>query len=353
MSAAGRSGTGDFYPGQTPGDQFAQEAAGEQGMDLPPDAMLGELGEPVAEVEVVTVEMGNLPPAGVTPEMASLMQEQRAGGFRWWYVPAALVPVAAGATAAVLIARRRRQPTSASTLGQFASGTRRQWKDLTGRRATTKARRRVRRGMRSVKYSTSRLTGRAKANTLLASTPMGALASRTGDSVRDALDDANDAVREALDRVRDTWVRTMPTTGARKRAKMTARAGRRLTRVWYGARARIARFRLRRTAAARKAQASRRLAELTAPVTGFVQSTGARTSSALSTAGDTVSLTARRARAFGFGVIVSAIATYVVLWQRRLNAQTTRETASGRQVRGSWPRFGGQEQPGQPMGTRR
>jgi hypothetical protein len=350
MSAAGRSGTGDFYPGQTPGDQFAQETAGEQGMDLPSEALLGELGEPVAEVEVITVEMGSLPPAGATPDMTGFMQKQRTGWFRWWYVPAALVPAAVGAATAVLIARRRQQPAILSTVNTLASGARRQWKDLTGRRATTRARRRFRRGVRSAKYSASGLTDKAKAATVLAGANMGTLASRTSDSVRDALDDANDAVRDALDRVRDTWMRNMATTGARKRQGMTARAGEQLTGLWYGTRARFVRAPARQTPAKRKAQASR-LTALTAPVTGFVQSTGERTSSALSTAGQTVSVTGRRLRAFGFGVIVSAVATYFGLWQRRWNAQTTRETASGRQVRGYWPRFGGQQR--QPTGTRR
>lgn len=346
MSGAGRSGTGDFYPGQTPGDQFADEMAGEQGMDLPPEALLGELGEPVAEVEIVTVEMGNLPPAGATPDLTGLMQQERTGGFRWWYVPAALVPAAAGATAAVLIARRRQQqqPAIVSTYNTLASGARRQWNDLTGRSTAAKARRRFRRGVRSVRYSASRLSGRAKTNTLLASTGMGALASRTSDSVRDALDDASDAVSAALDRVRETWARTMPMAGAKKRANVMTRAGDQFSGLWYGARDRLVGFRTR------KAPASR-LSTLTAPVTGFVQSTGARTSTALSTAGQSVSMTGRRLRAFGFGVIVSAIASYVGIWQRRLNAQTTRETASGRQVRGYWPRFRGEQR--QPAGTRR
>jgi hypothetical protein len=69
-----------------------------------------------------------------------------------------------------------------------------------------------------------------------------------------------------------------------------------------------------------------------------------KTSKAMSRAGDKASRAAqktgkrarsgiKRTRAFTFGMLVTAMATYLRLWQKRITEKTARETAGGRLVR--------------------
>ncbi|MGH2486823.1 MAG: hypothetical protein ACRDHE_12505, partial [Ktedonobacterales bacterium] len=60
---------------------------------------------------------------------------------------------------------------------------------------------------------------------------------------------------------------------------------------------------------------------------------GDRASHAAKTTGKRARSTWKRTRAFTFGLLVTAMATYVRIWRQRVTDRTTRETAGGRHVR--------------------
>lgn len=342
MNPAGPGGTSESNTPHTEGERFGDRWRSQQS-GLPPDALMGEMGEPAGDIEIVAVEMEGLPPAGLTgseDDLDELLAREQGGGwFRWWYVPAVLVPATAGAVVALWLVNRQRQPAvvrATRGLGDRVSGW---WDDLTGRSATKKAQKTVRRGVKSAKSSASDLTSRAAAALASAGAPN--LAERAGDAVKDALDDASDAVQDALDRVRALWQRTAPSSSATKRQTKSAAA--QTIGMLAGWRQSIADW-FEGLNATTQRQAATALNDVTAPVRGAARAVGTRTQGAMQSAGDSIGSTARAMRAFTFGAAISAIATYLGITRRRAAMPVTRDTASGRPLPGYRPKFGTRSQ---------
>ncbi|MFI5274357.1 MAG: hypothetical protein ACHQ4H_15090 [Ktedonobacterales bacterium] len=346
MGAAGRRGTSESNSMHTGGETWNEQDSG-----LPLDAMTGEFGEPVGDIEVVAVEMSALPVAGLSE--TELGEPQPAGRwFRWWYIPAVLVPAAAGVTTALWLVNRRRKPAVARAYDSLADTVWGWWDDLTGgdmtKRAKKTAKKTVRRGVKSAKRQTNGLTG--KATGMLAGMGAASFAGKAGDTVRDALDDASDAARDALDRVKASWERKAPSTHApRQRAKSaTTSATNMASDLWQTLSGRAAGVSVKRPAASAargaSAKGTRKVTSNTWPVVSAFQKAGNTTGSAVQQVGNSVSSTVRAARAFSFGMLVSAVATYIGMWRRNAGQPVQRETASGRMLPGYWPKFGGRDQ---------
>ena len=339
MNPAGRSGTNESNTPHTEGERFGERWDTQQS-DLPPDALTGEMGEPAGDIEIVAVEMTALPPSGLEGaegDLGDLEQwdQPRTGWFRWWYVPAVLVPAAAGVATAVWLVNRRRQPAVIQTYNSVADRVGDWWSDLTGQSMRKQAKKTVKRSVKTAKTSTALATAGA-AN----------LAERAGDAVKDALDDASDAVQAAFDRVRALWERNAPSTSATKRqAKATAaQATGALAGLWQAITDWFEGMNPQAQVASARDQARSTLSGATAPVMSAWNTAGAKTTSAVQSVGDSVSSTARAIRAFTFGAIISSIATYLGITRRRAAKPVMRETASGRQLPGYWPRFGNRAQ---------
>lgn len=333
MNPAGYSGTGESNSPHTEGERFGENWDTQQS-DLPPDALIGEMGEPAGDIEIVAVEMTALPPSGLEGDLGDLGQTGT-GWFRWWYVPAVVVPAAAGVATALWLINRRRQPAVVQTYNGLADRVGDWWGDLTGQNTRKQAKKTVKRGVKS-----------ARTSAVLASASATNLAERAGDTVRDALDDASDAVQDAFDRVRALWERNAPSTSTAKRqAQATAsQASGALAGLWQMIAGRFEGLNPQAQVASARTQARSTLGGATAPVMNALSTAGARTSDAVQSVGDSVSSTARAIRAFTFGAIVSSIATYLGITRRRAGKAVARETASGRQLPGYWPRFGNRAQ---------
>lgn len=336
MNPTGQSDTSESKSPHTEGEHFGDRWSTRKS-ELPPDTLTGELGEPAGDIEIVAAEMTAFPPAGRTgaeSELDVLVElDQRGGGwFRWWYIPATLVPVAAGAATTLWLvnrrqrlARRQRQLAVLRMYSGLADRTSGWWNDLTGPRATRRARKTTRRAAKSARSSANDLNDRAAA--VIAAIGAAALA----------------------ERARMLW----------ERSARSARVVRRPTRASEAQKAR-ARAEWRQTIAAwlnganasARSQAASMFSGATAPVRGAlssasartqgaVQSVGARTQGALIAAGDSVNSTARTIRAFAFGAVLSSIATYLGLTRRRAGQPMAGETTGGQVPRSGRSRSGG------------
>jgi hypothetical protein len=330
MSSAGMSGMGDITS-----ESAAARAAPDPG------------GQPEDVVEVVEVEgLGNLP---------GVLEEEGMPGptMRWWLVPAVALPVIVGGGAGVwylvkgkqsfidayeLVMGRRRPP---------AARARALW-----RRSTTRLRRTSRRGVPDQLEDV-----REKMAEAIGAIDAAALADR-----------ASDLWDGALDQVEDLWetlARRRGATRAHQRAQTANRAASRWFRLQVGtltlagmrfaARRRIAELRNR---AQRQAQAGKQRAatsvtaaatrggpmgwlpgrratalKATTRGTAIVAATSARATKTARKSRRRARSYWRRTQAFGLGVLISALVTYIRTWQARINERTTRETAGGRMVR--------------------
>jgi hypothetical protein len=66
------------------------------------------------------------------------------------------------------------------------------------------------------------------------------------------------------------------------------------------------------------------------PVAAKATAAGVKTRQAVRQTGKNVNSAWKRTRAFGFGLFVTAMVTYIAIWRRRMAERDMRETASGR-----------------------
>jgi hypothetical protein len=335
MDPAGRSGMSESNISHTEGERFGEDWDS-QPSDLPPEALTGELGEPVGEIDIVALEAAALPPAGL--EGTGLQpgrpegQAQR-GWFRWWYVPAVAVPVAAGVATTVVLINRRRQPVVLRTYTGMLGRLRGWWSDLAGQPATRRATKTVKRGMKKAERSAGTLTESLteRATSALASLEPGTLPGRASGATRAAIDDARSALQDALDRLGAAWQQYMRVSArAQQQAKKSAaRTTGTLMGRWQTTARQLGTLRERERFALTAEKAASRLTHATAPVMGAINTASSKTTDAVQSVERGVSSTARAVRAFTFGAVISSIATYLGISRSRARSLGTRESAAG------------------------
>ncbi|HKV86283.1 MAG TPA: hypothetical protein VJN88_17155 [Ktedonobacterales bacterium] len=333
MSSAGTSGASNAQMGN-------QTNANLNGLPLGTE----NAGDaPVETVEIIEV----VETANPYEYMARYGDESPA--FRWWYVPAVVAPIVAGG-AIFWYAQKGKQPfldardLMARKGGDFADLLQDQSKRLPG--------------------ATNQLKGKSAA--ALGAVATAGVLDKLGDTWEDLRDSATDLVERA--RVRENVTATGATARAQiaqlRRAAQTKQAQAQAKSKWndftdmmsatgenvsgwiadrrVGDRANDLRGRAADKAKDLKAQ--RRVGAAKAATKAGAAIAAAKTSKAMSKAGDRASHAAKktgkrarstwkRTRAFSFGLLVTAMATYIRLWRQRITDRTTRETAGGRLVR--------------------
>jgi hypothetical protein len=333
MSSAGTSGAGNAQMGN-------QTDANLNGM---PVGMENAGGAPIETVEVIEVlETGN-------PYEYMARYNDDSPAFRWWYVPAVALPIVAGG-AVFWYAQKGKQPyldardLLARKGGDFAGLLQDQTRRIPG--------------------ATNQLKG--KSATALGAASAAGVLDKLGDTWEDLRGSATDLVERA--RVRENVTATGANARAQiaqlRRAAQGKQAQMQTKSKWndftdtmsatgenvagwiadqrVGDRANdlrgLAADKAKDLKAQQKASAAKTAAKLGAA------SAAAKTSKAMSKASDRASYAAKktgkrarstwkRTRAFTFGLLVTAMATYVRIWRQRITDRTTRETASGRLVR--------------------
>lgn len=343
MSSAGTSGTSNAEMGANlNGSPIGMENVGD---------------EPIETVEVIEV-VETVNPYEYSAESAS-------GGFRWWYIPAVALPIVAGG-AIFWYVKNGKQP--------FMDA-----KDLLARKGSD--------FVDLLQDQTKQIPGRASDLKGKSAAAVGAVAStgvldKLGDTWDDLRDSASDLVERAKPRERAAAAgKTTPAQLLQARRLMALdQAQARIAQVRRQVAMRqaqgqakskwndftdmmgnagsamtgwIAAQRVRDRAKTLQGKAADKAGDLKlqkkAKVAKTAAKTGAsvaamKTSQAVSKAGGKASHAAkktgkraraslRRTRAFTFGMLVTAIVTYVRLWQQRITEKTTRETAGGRLVR--------------------
>lgn len=311
---------------------------------LPTDATTDALGEPVDVVEVVEVQTYEPTPSGYD---AGEGGAANGFGFRWWMVPAVAVPVAVGATTAVVVLRRRRQPARVATYNKLV-GRSRDWMDVVrGSQATRSASRALAQGVESVRGAAKSLPDtasgwRGSAGDLLGVVATSAAAKQATGTFKGALDSVtgfwNTSAPRARQTLRERGRRAPATVGA-------ARAG--ILNRFSGGGAQDAASSAKETAKARASKAASKaanragkLSDAAKPVAAAAATAAAvkaaraakQTNRAAKRAGKRANNAVKRTRAFTFGMLVAATATYWRAWQQRLREKETRETAGGRMV---------------------
>ena len=336
MSSAGTSGASNAEVGAN--------------LDGTPIGMENVGDEPIETVEVIEV-VETVNPYEYTADGAS-------GGFRWWYVPAVALPIVAGG-AVFWYAKNGKQPfMDAKDMLARKGG---DFKDM-------------------LQEQTRQIPGKASGLKGKSAAAVGAVASAgVLDKIGDTLDDLRDSASDLVERTRprDRVVATSKATQAQaRRALALQKAQARIAQAQRAIAAKqtqvqakskwndftdmmgnageavtgwIAAQRVQEKAKALSGKASDLKLQKKAKVAKTAAKAGAsvaamKTTKAVSKAGDKASHAAqktgkraraswRRTRAFTFGMLVTAMATYLRLWQQRIAEKNTRETAGGRLVR--------------------
>lgn len=344
MSSAGLGGRSDA-------DMMPEGAADETLSDV---NEFGE-GEPIGMIEVVEIETDS-------EGLEALGLEPTTPRFRWWYVPAAALPIAAGATAgAIWLAQRNRNQRGPVVMYRRLS---RQGLGLLEQVRLRRRRTPWQRGLATVRESAVGLPEQAsmlrdKSAAALAAIDMAAL-----------LEQTRDIWSNAADQMTSLWERNVP--GGKKSARRARKASKKATAAM---RAQAMQMRRQLIGLRRRGRVASRVARVAgrsfvvqsrinqwigrqqargalttaglkamAPLASAARSTSIKAMAPLASAARSTSMSVRRtgrtvnsgfrqARAFGFGVLVAAMATYVRVWRARLNERELRETAGGRMVR--------------------
>ena len=266
-----------------------------------------EESKPVV-IEVLTQEQGT---GNLTAEPSYFAEDTPSSGLRWWLIPAIAVPVAAGATAAtILVLRQRRQRAlHAAELAVAAKATRNLLDTLRLRQTLAQANALVQRSRGSVQN----VPPQASFWRDLVTDPVAAWRDLLGDSVKSWRTLVTDSV--------NGW-RDVTTGSIGSWRDLTANS----IGSW-------------RDLLGDSADRWRRLAIRSAqPYVNTAKSqalaTRASASSAVNSAGKTVSGTVSHTLAFSLGALITAATTYVVRWrQRMLEADTAPERSEANQMR--------------------
>ena len=346
MSSAGTSGTSN-----------AETGANLNGTPLGMENVGGETIETVEVIEVVET---------VNPyEYSAEGGAGGLGGFRWWYVPAIALPIVAGG-AIFWYAKNGKQP--------FMDA-----RDLLARKGSDFA--------DLLQEQTGQLQGKAGDLKGKSAAAVGAVASAgVLDKIGDTLEDLRDSASDLMDRAkpRERVVASGKRTGAQviqarrmmaldQAQARSAQARQKLAMKQAQGQAKskwndftdmmgntgsavtgwIAAQRIQDRAKSLQGKAADKAGDLKLQKKATVAKTAAKagasvaamkTSKAASQAGMKASRAVqksgkraraswRRTRAFTFGMLVTAMATYVRLWRQRITEKNTRETAGGRLVR--------------------
>src|SRR5258708_23932247 len=320
------------------------------GSPLGADPTLGE--PPPDTVEVIEVVTG----PGVTPDDAlyglDMYPDDAAdhiGGFRWRYVPMVVAPLAVGG-AAFWFARRRKTQARAlnDTMTRRGGGTLDYLREQTKRapEATSALRDKTAVAIGALvaadlvsRAQESLATAREVTRGQRATTRAGFRGRRTAplrENLADQLNERGTAIKLLV----AGWLATLPLR--RREQKKPARLLLPLALLMF--------WRRRSTTQQMRKQAQRRrdkmpigagaavAASTTAaakvskgvlPVAAKV-SKGVKTRQAVRQTGKNVNSAWKRTRAFGFGLFVPAMVTYIAIWRRRMAQRDMHETASGR-----------------------
>jgi len=312
------------------------------------------LGEPSPDVvEVIEVVTG----PGITPDDAlyglDMYPDDAAdhiGGFRWRYVPMVVAPLAVGG-AAFWFARRRKTQARAlnDTMTRRGGGTLDYLREQTKRapEATSALRDKTAAAIGALvaadlvsRAQESLATARDVTRGQRATTRADFRGRRTAplrENLADQLNERGTAIKLLI----AGWLATLPLR--RREQKKPARLLLPLALLMF--------WRRRSTTEQMRKQAQRRMdkmpigagaavaASTTAaakvsrgvmPVAAKATAAGVKTRQAVRQTGKNVNSAWKRTRAFGFGLFVTAMVTYIAIWRRRMAERDMRETASGR-----------------------
>lgn len=355
MSSAGTSGTSD-----TERFNSLNEQANASGM-----ASSGTTGDDIEVIEVIEVTEPVLSPdAALAFEQDALDRTLTNAGFRWWYVPAFGLPVAIGAGAAIWYFTKGPQAFQDA------------YDLMTGRNKKVRAKRTMRLGVRNVRKSAKNLPNQTEdLRERLADVWDDArdqvldwwdtMTDReTLEQIRGRANDAAGTARGQLAKVTAGIAAAGATAAAKQKASDLASTARGRVRMVQGggidlgdwlARNRAQNLKDKATGTAadlrrrarwqlRRAQFKGRLAsvggkgtlsstKIGAPVAAKAVATKAKTERTAKKTGRKVNRVWKDTRAFTFGMLVTAMLTYIRTWRSRQDEKNLRETAGGRMVR--------------------
>jgi hypothetical protein len=313
------------------------------GGELPPDT--------VEVVEVVTTGSRDVPDDALYGlDMYADDGTGRLGSFRWWYVPMAAVPLAVGG-AAFWFGRRRKTPSRAL----YDTMTRSGGDALDYLREQTK---RAPEATSALREKTAAVVGAVVAADLVsraqerlatardvtrdrqrARTRLGFRGRRTApprEHLAGQLTELSDVVRPIV----AGWLATLPLRRRQQQKRpllalllampllrrtsramqMRQQTQRRRDKMPTGAGAVVA----------ATTNAAAKVSKGVMPVAAKATAASVKTRQAVRQTGQNVNSAWKRARAFGFGLFVTAMVTYIAIWRRRMAERDMRETASGR-----------------------
>lgn len=316
------------------------------------DPMRGELPPDTVEVvEVVTTGPGDIPDdvlygLDMYPDDAAY----RAGGFRWRYVPMVMAPLAVGG-AAFWFARRRKMPSRAlyDTMTRRGGDALHYLREQTKRAPETTSALRDKTAAAIGALVAADLVSRAQESLATARdvtrgqrapTRAGFGGRRTAplrENLADQLNERGAAIKVLI----AGWLATLPLR--RRQQKEPARLLLPLALLMF--------WRRRSTTQQMRKQAQRRrdtmpigvgaavaatttvaakVSKRVVPVAAKATAASTKTRQAVRQTGKNVNSAWKRTRAFGFGLFVTAMVTYIAIWRRRMAERDMRETASGR-----------------------
>lgn len=347
MSSAGMSGAGDTDTTDPFGMRDESNMNGMPserdvtgGAPLGTDPTLGELPPDTVEVvEVVTTNLGDIPSETLYGlDMYPGDATERTGGFRWRYVPMVAVPLAVGG-AAFWYARRRKTPPHAlyDTLTRRGSDALDYLREQTKRapQATSMLRDKSAAVVRALVAAdlVSRAQGRlavvrAMTRGQLARTNAGSRTPRTA-PLRENLAGQLTELSDVISLTVAGWLATLPLQRNQKRLSPRQRRSA-VTQMRKQLQRRMNKMLSTGAVVAATTQAAAKASKGMAPVTAKASVAGVKTRQAARQTGKNVNSAWRRTRAFGFGLLVTAMVTYIAIWRRRMAEREMRETASGR-----------------------
>lgn len=315
------------------------------------DPTLGELPPDTVEVvEVVTTGPGDIPDdvlygLDMYPDDAAY----RAGGFRWRYVPMVMAPLAVGGVA-FWFARRRKMPSRAL----YDTMTRRGGDALDYLRGQTK---RAPETTSALRDKTAAVVGALVAADIVsraqeslatardvtrgqrAPTRTGFGGRRTAplrENLADQLNERGAAIKVLI----AGWLATLPLRRRQQKKPARLLLPLALLVLWRGRAAEQMRNQGQRrrdkmptgvgAAVAATTTAAAKVSKGVMPVAAKATAASTKTRQAVRQTGKNVNSAWKRTRAFGFGLFVTAMVTYIAIWRRRMAERDMRETASGR-----------------------
>jgi hypothetical protein len=368
MSSAGMGGMGDTdttdpfgmrNESNLNGMPSEREMAGDTPLGTDP-TLGGELPPDTVEVVEVVTGPGDIPDDALYGlDMYADDGTGRAGGFRWRYVPMAAVPLTVGG-AAFWFARRRKTPSRAL----YDTMTRSGGDALDYLREQTK---RAPEATSALREKTAAVVGALVAADLVsraqerlatardltrdqqrARTRLGFRGRRTvplRENPAGQLTELSDVVRPIV----AWWLATLPLRRRQQQKRpllallLATPLFRRTSRAMQMRQQTQRRRDKMPTSAgavvAATTNAAAKVSKGVMPVAAKATAASTKTRQAVRQTGQNVKSAWKRTRAFGFGLFVTAMVTYIAIWRRRMAERDMRETASGQLEPGREPTF--------------